>query len=167
MKGTVAKGPTAEEFTKDVMQPIREQLREWEEEPDVQAILHQSGGWHFCFDHDSIHDAADLTLAGIPPSEICPCPPVSPDFQRVVERTHARMWARYRKLAMELPDDAPLTEHEQLLRDCFECVARAEVISYDVVTLPTLYRIVASSRETEVLPGVHGTAGDLPPKRFR
>jgi hypothetical protein len=164
--GLPAAGPTALEFT-DLMADIATTLDEQAQREDVQALLQTSGGWHYSFDSDSIHTSANLQDVGILKKDICTCPALSPDFQRVVERTHARLWRSFERSMADLPDDSPISAYEDLLREKFQEAAAADVIAGDVVKLPVLYKIVSSPTTEEAVEGVFGAAGDWPPGKYR
>lgn len=172
-KGTTvdAKGPTEEEFI-EVMKEIKAALQELQDEPWIEGLRQLIDGWQgwtFAYDYDRIHNTPDtkalLEAAGIPPELRTPHPKYSPDFMKVVEHTHGRMWHKFCNKLEELEEKLTLEEYKEMLTECFYECADDATIMQDVLSLPKLYEIVSSSASTNI-DGVPGSNGDWPPPKF-
>ena len=169
-KGKKAKGPTAAEF-EQVLSNIVEELDAYDECEWVQEWIAPYGGWHLYYDNDQLHTSAEksgaLQRLGIADMVVNPRPTYSPDFNRAIEHTFGRMWQLFQRQLRMVKGNLTMNTIKILLRRCFEDVTGPGVIAADVCDLPDMFRIIGAPTDVEVHKGVHGTAGNVPPKKYR
>lgn len=145
--GGIAEGPTAQEFSDDVLLPTTQVA-----ELKLQA-LHQEGSFSsafiqgvkpmYSFDNASIHKAA-LTHGmvdewGFNHQQRLSLPPYSPDMHRVIEHTHGTATVAFRRWLYENPAKTTAEEYKQAFKQIYNKVNNQASVYKDVKTLKALY----------------------------
>ncbi len=126
------------------------------------------GGWPdfwspiWSFDNPSIHGgpggSSVLEALGISQADHFELPVRSSDIHKVIEHTHARLVIKFEEWYYYDPQQYELRAYKVVFERCFydaACVASANVIMKDVLSIPRLAAKVVAERGGEV------------PKRFR
>lgn len=117
--GGKAKGPTAEEFLKEVISEAKKAA----EDKGIRNPI-------FAFDNASIHELAKREL---PASQVLKVPKWSPDFMKVIEHNHAYVVNRFeRELGRRRNINHPPSMFHKLLIKCFKEATTKEVVSSDL-----------------------------------
>ena len=117
--GEKAKGPTAEEFLKEVISEAKKAA----EEKGIRNPI-------FAFDNASIHE---LAKGALPASQVLKVPKWSPDFMKVIEHNHAYVVDRFeRYLAKKRNIKQPPSMFHNLLINCFRDATTKQVVSRDL-----------------------------------
>lgn len=140
--GEKARGPTGQEFLKDVISVAKKAAEE-------KGIRHPI----FAFDSDSIHDLAREVL---PEDQVLRVPKWSPDFMRVIEHNHAYVVDAFEKLLnKKVARKYTPEEFQQFLKVTFYKVSTKEVVQKDI------------KADRELLKAVIANGGDYCEKPLR
>lgn len=143
-----AKGPTAEEFCKDVLCPVLEVAKN--------TLSEKLGeGVHplISFDNDRIHTSALKRFATMLHDECgwdaatmrCSLSPYSPDIHRVIEHTHGAAMVKFRQWLYANPKKHTVEEYKAAFEAIYRECCSPTVIAADVAGMPEVYKAVVKN----------------------
>ena len=149
--GKKAQGITSAEFT-EIMTKLKGIL----DATENMRKLKRGERWLYSYDNDKVHMGADLTDAGIQPSDRFDLPACSSDMHKAVEHIHGWLQMKMQDW-LERQEEQRLTVEacKQELQRLFFEVLQASSIAADVATLKATYQAIVDAQ------------GGYPPKKFR
>jgi hypothetical protein len=144
-KGSLATGPTGQEFFQDVLVPVLTAAKNKlarKLEAGVKPLI--------SFDNDKIHlSALDKHAVQLKKqykwdssTMRCPLSPYSPDMHRVIEHTHGLATIKFRQWLYNNPKKYEVHEYQAAFEEIYRECSSAPVISADVASLPEVYKAV-------------------------
>ena len=130
--GEKARGPTGEEFLKDVI-------------PEAKKAAEEKGIRHpiFAFDNADIHE---LARDALPEGQVLQIPTWSPDFMKVIEHNHAYVVDAFEKLLnKKRARKYTAKEFQEFLTVTFFKVSRKEVVQMDLNSIREMLRAIIAN----------------------
>lgn len=141
-----ARGPTAEEFAKEVLCPAVEVAK-----TELIDMLDDGVQPLISFDNDRIHTSALKTQATVlsnvgwdAATMRCELSPYSPDMHRVIEHTHGLATLKFRQWLYQNPTKHSVAEYKSAFESIYRQCCTPDVIAKDVAGLPEVYNYVAT-----------------------
>ena len=154
--GSVAKGPTCEEF-EDVMIVVNAKAKQVaERNPKVFGSERSSRLPLFSFDNPPIHQKANLSRADVKAEQRVPLPPRSPDMHKVIEHCFGILSRAMNEKLLEDSSIKSIDQYKAVIESLFYSCITQESIQADVVSLVDTYKYIARK-----------SAGGWPPYRLR
>lgn len=136
-KGTIARGPTSEEFL-HVMEYFREEaFKVAKRHPH---IFTQGCPPLFSFDNPPIHNKAPLASIGMQQAERVDLPPCSPDMHKVIEHVFGSLTGGMNASLARDPALRSTPMYKAELERLFHAMITPEGVGRDVESLPDTYQ---------------------------